>query len=283
MSVAEASGTDCGHEHDLLFAAPGYRASPHRVWVVVADGFAPKEADWPWGEPIPLPRGTRVRYDQRDHDHSWRHESWDRFCVLEGPDAGRCFFLGNPNDGGPIEEDEPLGMIEPVRERPHWPASSRPVRPGIPPAQEPTPPKLQAQTPATRTTRNLAHPAAISAAGFARLLLALTDRQRLDFAYSAVSQPHRPQGVRDRGEAGSAVQDAVWAFNGWQNDETVSDNEGEWFFDPLFPQNGDVWHAGEVFVAAIALALARRDDAALSSLAEALARIVRAGSFPPSR
>ena len=108
------TNASCGHEHALLFADPGERADKRQVWVVVGERFAPHEAGWPWGEPIPLPRGTRLRYDQRDYDRSWRMECWDRFCILDGPDMGRCVFLGNPNCGGPVEDDQPRGMIAPL-------------------------------------------------------------------------------------------------------------------------------------------------------------------------
>jgi hypothetical protein len=113
---ATAPIAECGHQHPLLFAASGDRADSHRIWVVAADGFAPQEAGWPWGDAIALPRGTRLRYDQRDYDSSWRMEAWDRFCVLDGPDAGRCVFIGNPNVGGPVEDDEPPRMIERLTE-----------------------------------------------------------------------------------------------------------------------------------------------------------------------
>ena len=113
-SRSAVTNASCGHEHALLFADPGERADKRQVWVVVGERFAPHEAGWPWGEPIPLPRGTRLRYDQRDYDRSWRMEGWDRFCILDGPDTGRCVFLGNPNCGGPVEDDQPRGMIAPL-------------------------------------------------------------------------------------------------------------------------------------------------------------------------
>jgi hypothetical protein len=93
----------CHHVHALLFGNPGELVSgASRVWRVAVDGFEPREADWPWGPPIPLTRGTRLRYDQRDYDKSWRHESWDRFCILDGEHAGRCVFISGGSEGSPV-------------------------------------------------------------------------------------------------------------------------------------------------------------------------------------
>jgi len=39
-------------------------------------------------------------------------EAWDRFCVVDGANAGRCFYLLNSNLAGVVEDDQPPGMIE---------------------------------------------------------------------------------------------------------------------------------------------------------------------------
>lgn len=99
------------------------------------------------------------------------------------------------------------------------------------------------------------------------------DRERLDFALWAVDQPNRTPTPMDWGgiyiEGNAVADDAVRAFDGLRHDQTVSDAEGEWFFDPWLLGGWMAWHAAKAHVRAMALAVHQRDAVALSSLAGA--------------
>jgi squalene cyclase len=110
-----------------------------------------------------------------------------------------------------------------------------------------------------------------------RALEDLTDRQRLEFALWAADQPNLTPTRLEWGtlylEGNAAMDDAVRAFDNLRRDQSVPDREGEWFFDPSFPEGWVAWHAAEAHVRAMALAVQQHDATALSALAEAFARV----------
>lgn len=106
--------TSCVHEHPLLFAERGELAGGHRdpsLWRVAVDGFVSEPLPFAGGEQVALARGTRLRYQQRDYDRSWRHEGWDRFLVVGGEHVGTCVIIMVDMPGSPVANDS--GVIAP--------------------------------------------------------------------------------------------------------------------------------------------------------------------------
>lgn len=127
----------CGHEHELVGAAPGERLPDDapRLWRVGGGGLvATLCSAYPNGPEVRLEPATRLRYDQRDYDASWRHEGWDRFLVLDGAHAGSCVCVRVPMPASPVAggiEPAPAHGAPPESPEPHREPPHRPREQGV--------------------------------------------------------------------------------------------------------------------------------------------------------
>jgi hypothetical protein len=108
----------CGHPHQLWSSPVGHREVGPVTWRVIKPVEGHPPADDPGWEPVRLEPGTRLRHVQSD----WTLQgcagcedllTWERFLVLDGPEAGRCIEFALTNPRRPDDHAIPKGL---------WPA-----------------------------------------------------------------------------------------------------------------------------------------------------------------